>query len=43
MAAHLVRLGGTIVEPTRAKLGVDLVFLADPDGARVELMAPKPG
>jgi catechol 2,3-dioxygenase-like lactoylglutathione lyase family enzyme len=41
-AARLVDFGGTIIEGTRANLGVDIVFLADPDGARVELMAPKP-
>jgi catechol 2,3-dioxygenase-like lactoylglutathione lyase family enzyme len=41
-AARLVELGGTIIPTTRANLGVQIVFLADPDGARVELMAPKP-
>jgi catechol 2,3-dioxygenase-like lactoylglutathione lyase family enzyme len=41
-AASLVELGGTIIESTRANLGIDLVFLADPDGARVELMSPRP-
>ena len=41
-AARLVELGGTIIESTRATLGIEIVFLADPDGARVELMAPKP-
>lgn len=41
-AARLVELGGTVIQSTRANLGVELVFLADPDGARVELMAPKP-
>lgn len=36
----LVRCGGTLLEGTRTKaLGVDLVFVADPDGVRVELMA----
>ena len=41
-ATRLVELGGTIIESTRASLGVEIVFLADPDGARVELMSPKP-
>ncbi len=41
-AARLVDLGGTVIRGTRADLGVQIVFLADPDGARVELMAPKP-
>ncbi len=41
-AAQLVALGGSIIDSTRADFGVQLVFLADPDGARVELMAPKP-
>lgn len=41
-AARLVELGGTIIASTRASLGIEIVFLADPDGARVELMAPKP-
>ncbi len=36
--ARLVEHGGTVVESTRATLGVDLVFVADPDGNRVELM-----
>ena len=31
--------GGTLLDDTRRNLGIDLVFLADPDGARVELMA----
>lgn len=39
VAARLAELGGTILADTRAKLGVDLVFLSDPDGVRVELMA----
>ena len=37
--ARLVEHGGTVLESTRATLGVDLVFVADPDGNRVELMA----
>jgi catechol 2,3-dioxygenase-like lactoylglutathione lyase family enzyme len=38
VAARLVELGGTIIPSTRAVLGVPVVFLADPDGTRVELM-----
>ncbi len=41
-AARLVECGGTIIESTRVSLGIEIVFLADPDGARVELMSPKP-
>lgn len=39
-AAHLVRHGGTIVEGTRSTPAdrVHIIFLADPDGTRVELM-----
>jgi catechol 2,3-dioxygenase-like lactoylglutathione lyase family enzyme len=37
-AAKLVANGGTILPATRANPGVDLVFVADPDGVRVELM-----
>jgi len=37
-AAALVALGGTILPETRQAPGVELVFLADPDGVRVELM-----
>ncbi|HEV7526890.1 MAG TPA: VOC family protein [Acidimicrobiia bacterium] len=40
VAAQLEQLGGTILPDTRAQLGYEVVFLADPDGARVELMAP---
>jgi len=36
---HLVDCGATLVEGTRANPGIDLLFLADPDGVRVELMA----
>ena len=36
--AKLVECGGTLLESTRSNPGVDLVFLADPDGTRVELM-----
>ncbi len=38
-AAHLVECGGTLLESTRAELGVPLVFVHDPDGVRIELMA----
>ena len=41
-APLLVRLGGTIIDSTRANLGIDVVFLADPSGARIELMSPRP-
>lgn len=37
-AAHLAAHGGTVLEHTRAELGVELLFVADPDGNRVELM-----
>jgi catechol 2,3-dioxygenase-like lactoylglutathione lyase family enzyme len=38
-ARHLVDCGATVIEETRASPGIDLLFLADPDGVRVELMA----
>ena len=37
-AARLVETGGTILEHTRCSPGIDILFLADPDGTRVELM-----
>ena len=38
-AASLVAAGGTIIESTRTTTeGIDLLFLRDPDGVRVELM-----
>jgi lactoylglutathione lyase len=38
-AAALVAAGGTIIESTRTtNEGIDLLFLRDPDGVRVELM-----
>jgi catechol 2,3-dioxygenase-like lactoylglutathione lyase family enzyme len=37
-AARLVEYGGTILEHTRSDAGIVLLFLADPDGTRVELM-----
>ena len=36
---HLVECGATVIDETRASPGIDLLFLADPDGVRVELMA----
>lgn len=39
VAADLVAAGGTVVDSTRTKApDIDLVFLADPDGVRIELM-----
>jgi catechol 2,3-dioxygenase-like lactoylglutathione lyase family enzyme len=38
-AARLTEFGGTILDGTRSNPGIDIVFLADPDGVRVELMA----
>ena len=40
---RLVEVGGRLLPSTRQSPGVDLVFLADPDGTRVELMAAPPG
>jgi catechol 2,3-dioxygenase-like lactoylglutathione lyase family enzyme len=37
-AAALVERGGTVLEQTRANVGIEIVFLTDPDGTRVELM-----
>jgi catechol 2,3-dioxygenase-like lactoylglutathione lyase family enzyme len=37
-ADRLVECGGTLMADTRQSPGVELVFLADPDGTRVELM-----
>jgi catechol 2,3-dioxygenase-like lactoylglutathione lyase family enzyme len=36
--ALLVEHGGTILESTRANVGIEIVFLTDPDGTRIELM-----
>jgi lactoylglutathione lyase len=41
-AERLVSFGGRIVEGTRQAPGLELVFLADPDGTRVELMQGPP-
>jgi catechol 2,3-dioxygenase-like lactoylglutathione lyase family enzyme len=35
---RLVDCGATVIEETRVSPGIDLLFLADPDGVRVELM-----
>ncbi len=37
-AACLIEHGGTILDRTRADVGIPLVFLTNPDGTRVELM-----
>ncbi len=37
-AAKLVAAGATLLEDTRTDLGIQIVFLADPDGTRIELM-----
>jgi catechol 2,3-dioxygenase-like lactoylglutathione lyase family enzyme len=37
-AERLVGLGGTVLPSTRVSVGVEILFLADPDGTRVELM-----
>lgn len=37
-AKRLEKLGGTILDETRSENGIVLLFLADPDGTRVELM-----
>jgi catechol 2,3-dioxygenase-like lactoylglutathione lyase family enzyme len=40
VSARLAELGGRVLSATRTQLGYEVVFVADPDGARVELMAP---
>jgi catechol 2,3-dioxygenase-like lactoylglutathione lyase family enzyme len=37
-AQHLVDCGGTVLKATRVNVGIEVVFLTDPDGIRVELM-----
>jgi catechol 2,3-dioxygenase-like lactoylglutathione lyase family enzyme len=37
-AQRLVEHGGTILTDTRRNVGIEVVFLADPDGTRIELM-----
>lgn len=39
VAARVAECGGTVLASTRADLGIDVLFVADPDGGRVELMA----
>lgn len=42
-ASRLEAFGGTVLAGTRQSVGLEIVFLADPDGTRVELMAaPRP-
>ena len=38
LAEHLVACGGTLLAETRRNVGIEVVFLADPDGTRIELM-----
>jgi catechol 2,3-dioxygenase-like lactoylglutathione lyase family enzyme len=42
-ARRLVEHGGTLVPDTRSNPGVQLVFVTDPDGVRVELMGRPAG
>jgi catechol 2,3-dioxygenase-like lactoylglutathione lyase family enzyme len=42
-AARLAQLGGRVLDATRARLGYEVVFVADPDGARIELMGRTAG
>jgi catechol 2,3-dioxygenase-like lactoylglutathione lyase family enzyme len=43
-AEHLVKCGGKLLPAARGENdGVELVFLEDPDGVRVEIMRAKPG
>jgi catechol 2,3-dioxygenase-like lactoylglutathione lyase family enzyme len=39
---HLLAHGGSLVAGTRQQPGIDLVFVHDPDGTRVELMQGPP-
>jgi len=39
VAARLVRHGGQVLDATDVSVGVRLLFLADPDGTRIELIA----
>ena len=41
VARRLVQLGGRALPDTRQSPGIDLVFVADPDGTRVELMSAR--
>jgi catechol 2,3-dioxygenase-like lactoylglutathione lyase family enzyme len=40
--AKLVECGGTVLASTRQNVGIDLLFLTDPDGTRIELMGGSP-
>ena len=42
---RLVRFGGTVIESTRStpENAIHIIFLADPDGTRIELMKHAPG
>ena len=39
LAAHLVACGGTVLADTNVDAGIRILFLTDPDGTRVELLA----
>ena len=39
VAEHLVACGGTLLENTRVSVGIQIQFVADPDGTRIELMS----
>jgi len=39
VARHLVACGGTLLENTRVSVGIQIQFVADPDGTRIELMS----
>jgi catechol 2,3-dioxygenase-like lactoylglutathione lyase family enzyme len=41
VAERLQQFGGTLLPETRQNPGIELVFLADPDGTRIELMAAR--
>jgi catechol 2,3-dioxygenase-like lactoylglutathione lyase family enzyme len=38
-AAALVEVGGTRLDHTKASVGIEILFVADPDGTRIELMS----
>lgn len=38
-AVALVECGGTRLAHTRASVGIEILFVADPDGSRIELMS----
>lgn len=39
VASHLVACGGTVLNHTAASVGIRILFVADPDGSRIELMS----